>query len=133
MKTISLAVRARILAAYDRPGRTRAHVAQRFGVSLGMVKKLLQQRQRLGTAVPQHHRAGRKPKILLHHRQQFQALLNQHPELTLAELRMATGLTCSLPAICHALADLGLSYKKRSSVLRTRSRQRYHDPQGKTG
>ena len=116
MKTISLDVRERILAAYDRPGRTRAAVAHWFGVSLGLVKKLLQQRRRLGDVAPQHHRAGRKPKILPRHRQQFQALLKHHPDLTLAELRTATGLACSLPAICYALADLQLTYKKRHSA-----------------
>ena len=116
MQTISLDVRERIIAAYDRPGRTRGQVALWFGVSLGLVKKLLQQRRRIGDLAPQHHRAGRKPKILPRHRQQFQALLKQHPDLTLAELRTATGLACSLPAICYALADLGLTYKKRRSM-----------------
>ena len=109
MKTISLDVRERILAAYDRPGRTRAAVAQWFGVSLGLVKKLLQQRRRIGDVAPQHYRAGRKPKILPHHRQQFQALLKRQPDLTLAELRSATGLACSLPTIYYALADLQLT------------------------
>jgi len=116
MKTISLDVRERIITCYDRLGKTRAQVAQWFGVSLGMVKKLLQQRRRIGDLAPQHHRAGRKPKILPRHRQQFQALLKKQPDLTLAELRAATGLACSLPAICYVLADLGLTYKKRLSA-----------------
>ena len=116
MKTISLDVRERIIASYDRLGKTRAQVAQWFGVSLGMVKKLLQQRRRIGDLAPQHHRAGRKPKILPRHRQQFQTLLKKQSDLTLAELRTATGLACSLPAICYALADLGLTYKKRHSA-----------------
>ena len=116
MKTISLDVRERIITCYDRLGRTRDQVAGWFGVSVGMVKKLLQQRRRIGNLAPQHHRAGRKPKILPRHRQQFQALLKKQPDLTLAELRTATGLACSLPAICYALADLGLTYKKRRSA-----------------
>jgi transposase len=91
-------------------------VAHWFGVSLGLVKKLLQQQRRISDLAPQHHRAGRKPKILPRHYQQFQALLKRRPDLTLAELRGATGLTCSLPAICYALAELGLTYKKRRSV-----------------
>ena len=48
MKTISLDLRERILAAYDADEGTREEVARRFRVSLGMVKKLLQQRRRLG-------------------------------------------------------------------------------------
>ena len=71
MKTITLDVRERIVKCYDRQKETRAQVAQWFGISLGMVKKLLQQRRRIGDLAPQHHRAGRKPKILHRHRQQF--------------------------------------------------------------
>ncbi len=115
MKTISLEVRERIIASYDRHGKTRDQVAQWFGVSLGLVKKLLQQRRRIGDLAPQHHRAGRKPKILPRHRRHFQVLLKKQPDLTLAELRTATGLACSLPAIFYVLSDLGLTYKKRRS------------------
>ena len=115
MKTIGLEARERMLACYDQGGRTRDQVAQWFNVSLGMIKKLLQQRRRIGDLSPQHHRAGRKPKILSRHRQRFQALLKKQPDLTLAELRAATGLTCSLPAIFYVLNDMGLTYKKRHS------------------
>lgn len=44
--------------------------AGRFRVSLDMVKKLLQQHRRLGEIGPQHHRTGRKPRILPVHREQ---------------------------------------------------------------
>jgi transposase len=115
MKTIGLEVRKRMLASYDQGGRTREEVATWFGVSLGMVKKLLQQRRKIGDLSPQHHRAGRKPMILSRHRQRFEALLKKQPDLTLAELRDATGLTCSVAAICYVLGDMGLTYKKRLS------------------
>ena len=61
MKTLSLDLRERILAAYDQTEGTREEVAERFRVSLGMVKKLLQRRRRLGDVRAQHHRSGRKP------------------------------------------------------------------------
>lgn len=120
MKTIVLEVRERILRSYDRPGRTREEVAGWFGVSLGLVKKLLQQRRRIGDVAPQHHRAGRKPMILPNHRRRFVSLLKKQPDMTLAELRTATGLDCSLPAICYVLADMGLTYKKRRSARASR-------------
>jgi len=116
MRTIGVDVRERILKSYDQPGRTRSEVAAWFGVSLGMVKKLLQQRRRVGDVRPLHYRAGRKPTITLSHRERFRTLLQEQPDLTLAELRAATGLRCSLPAICYALSDMGLTYKKRRSV-----------------
>jgi len=115
MKTLSLDLRERILVSYDAHEGTRAEVAVRFRVSLGMVKKLLQQRRHTGDIRPQHHRVGRKPKILAKHRQRFQRLLARRPDLTLAQLRQAVKLTCSLPAIHYALATLNLTYKKRHS------------------
>jgi len=115
MKTLSLDLRERIVAAYDAGDATREMVAGRFRVSLGMVKKLLQQRRRLGEIGPQHHRAGRKPRILPAHRAQLRRHLAAKPDLTLGELRAATGLNCSLPAIHYVLADLGLTFKKRRS------------------
>lgn len=116
MKTISLDLRERILATYDQGEETRETVARRFRVSVGMVKKLLQQRRRIGDLRPQHHRSGRKPRIVASHRQHLRTLLAKKPDLTLKELRTATGLACTLPAIHYVLAKLGLTYKKRHSA-----------------
>jgi transposase len=116
MPTLSLDLRMRILASYDQLEGTREDIAKRFRVSLGMVKKLLQQRRKTGQIGHRHACAGRKPKILPAHHQQMRALLSQKPDLTLAELRAALQLACSLPAIHYALADLGLTYKKRRSA-----------------
>ena len=116
MKTISLDLRERILATYDAQDDTREAVARRFRVSLGFVKKLLQQRRRIGDVRAQHHRSGCKPRIVASHRQQLRTLLDQKPDLTLKELRTATGLNCTLPAIHYVLVGLGLTYKKRRSA-----------------
>lgn len=64
MRILSLDLRERILASYDNDEGTRAETAHRFRVSLGMVKKLLQQRRRTGDIAPRHHFAGRKPMIV---------------------------------------------------------------------
>ena len=115
MKTLSLDLRERILAAYDAGNDTREAVATRFRVSEGMVKKLLQQRRRLGDLRAQHHRAGRKPKIQATDRLHLRQRLAAKPDLTLAELRARTGLRCTLPAIHYALVEMGLTFKKRRS------------------
>ena len=114
-KTTSLDLRERILATYDEDKGTREDVARRFRVSLGMVKKLLQQRRHTGDIAPRHHRAGRQPLILTVHQRQLRALLGQKPDLTLWELRDALALGCSLQAIHVVLVKMGLSYKKRHS------------------
>lgn len=116
MRTLSLDLRERILASYDNHEGTRAEIAHRFRVSLGMVKKLLQQRRRTGNIAPRHHFAGRKPMIVAAHQNQLRALLSKKNDLTLRELREATGLKCSLQAINVVLARMGLTYKKRLSV-----------------
>ena len=121
MRTLSLDLRERILSAYDKKEGTREEIAARFRVSLGMVKKLLQQRRRTGNIAPQHHLAGRKPTILAVHRGHFRALLQKKNDLTLNELRTAAGLNCSLQAIHVVLEKMGLTYKKRHSAPANKS------------
>ena len=130
MRTLSLDLRERILAAYDNQEGTREEMAQRFRVSLGMVKKLLQQRRRIGDIAPQHHRAGRKPTILPVHRQRFRTLLAKKNDLTLKELREAAGLQCSLQAIHVVLGKMGLTYKKRLSAPANKCGQSSCEPAG---
>lgn len=121
MRTLSLDLRERILTAYDRDEGTRAEVSHRFRVSLGMVKKLLQQRRRTGDIAPRHRYAGRKPMIVAVHQSQLRALLARKNDLTLRELREATGLKCSLQAIHVVLSKMGLTYKKRHSAPASRT------------
>ena len=116
MKTLSVDLRERILASYDAREGTREETANRYRVSLGMVKKLLQQRRKTGDIRPRHHYSGRKPKILDPHRRRMRDLLSRQPDMTLAELRQATALSCSLPAIHYALVTMNLTYKKRHFV-----------------
>jgi transposase len=115
MRMISIDLRERILASYDHKEGTREEIAQRYRVSLGMVKKLLQQRRHIGDIGPRYHRCGRKPKIVPVHRQKLQELLQRKPDLTLKELRQAIALDCTLQAIHYVLEKMGLTYKKRHS------------------
>lgn len=115
MKTLSVDLRERILSSYDNHEGTRQEIADRYRVSLGMVKKLLQQRRRTGDIGPRHQYSGRKPVIVEGHRRQLRVLLKRRPDMTLRELREALELDCTLPAIHYVLADMGLTYKKRHS------------------
>jgi transposase len=116
MRTLSLDLRQRILASYDSHEGTRPEIARRFRVSLGMVKKLLQQRRHTGDIGPRYRFCGRKPMIVGAHQSQMRALLAKKSDLTLKELRRATGLQCSLQAINVVLGKMGLTYKKRHSA-----------------
>jgi len=121
MKTLSLDLRERIVAAYDAEQGTREEVARRFRVSLAMVKKLLAQRRRLGHVEALHHRAGRKPLFGDDHRRQLAELIRKKPDTTLAEMRDALQLRCTLPAIHYVLMRMGLTYKKRLSMQVSRA------------
>jgi transposase len=123
MKTLSIDLRERILTVYDSGQHTRQQIADRFMVSLGMVKKLLQQRRHTGDIAPRHHNSGRRPKFTADHRQRLKELIERSPDLTLEELRRALGLDCTLPAIHYVLKSLGLTYKKRRSSLPSRTGQ----------
>lgn len=116
MRTLSVDLRERILCSYDHGEGTRDDIARRFRVSLGMVKKLLQQRRRTGDIAPRHHFAGRKPMIVAAHQSRLRSLLAKKNDLTLKELRAALELRCSLQAINVVLGKMGLTYKKRHSV-----------------
>lgn len=128
MRTLSLDLRERILSSYDNDEGTRAEVAHRFRVSLGMVKKLLQQRRRTGDIAPRHRFAGRKPMIVAAHRSRIRALLAKKSDLTLKELREAMGLKCTLQAIHVVLGRMELTYKKRRSAPANRTAPILREP-----
>ena len=57
------------------------------------------------------------------HQSQMRALLAKKSDLTLRELRAATGLECSLQAINVVLGKMGLTYKKRHSAPASKTGQ----------
>jgi transposase len=129
-ETVSLDLRRRILKVYDQGRSTREEVAARFEVSLGMVKKLIQQRRHTGDIAPRHHRSGRKRKILASHERQLRTLLKSKPDMTLEELHAALGLDCTLPAIHYTLERMDLSYKKRRFVPASKTVRTWPKPAG---
>ena len=126
-------LRKRILTAYDRGDATRDQIARRFDVSLGMVKKLIHQRRHTGCVEPRHRNSGRKPKILDSHKHEMKALLREKSDLTLEELRTKLGLDCTVQAIHYALADMGMTYKKRRSVTTSNPEPMSHRHGGSGG
>lgn len=115
MVTISTDLRERIVAAYDRGDGTRLQIAERYDVSLGLVKKLLAQRNRTGDIAPRHRFSGRKPKITAKHERRLKRLVDKHPDMTLEELRDALGVECTPQAIHYVLMRMNLPLKKRRS------------------
>lgn len=115
MDTLSSDLRRRIVAAYDRGDMTRLQIAERYDVSLGMVKKLIQQRKTTGDIGPRHKNSGRRPKIEPHHEEHLRRLVQKQADMTLEELREALGLDVTVQAIHYALERMDLPLKKRRS------------------
>ena len=124
MKTLSFDLRERILASYDAGRGNRQETADRYDVSLGMVKKLLSQRKRIGDIASRYHVCGRKPYFTEALRGQIKDLIQQQSDITLAELRATLQLNCSLPAIHYVLRELKLTFKKNAARQRARARRR---------
>jgi transposase len=119
--TLSLDLRQRIVSSCDKREGTQEEIAKRYKVSFGMVRKLLLQRRKTGCIKARHHLAGRKKLIVAEHRIAMRKHLKGKPDMTLAELREALGLQCTLPAIHYVLEDMGLTYKKRRSAQPSRT------------
>jgi transposase len=124
MKTLSVDLRQRILNSYDEGLGNRQEIADRYRVSLGMVKKLLVQRKRTGDIAARHRFSGRKPLFNRDHRRQLRGLIDQRPDITLEEMREALALRCTLPAIYYVLREMKLTYKKNAARQRARARRR---------
>ena len=113
MQTLSLDLRQRILDSYDEGEGTRQEIADRYRVSLGMVKKLLSQRKRTGDIAPRHSYSGRKPYFTQEHRLKIKELIDRQPDITLYEIREQLKLNCTVQAIHYVLKEMGMTFKKK--------------------
>lgn len=113
MCALSLDIRQRILDVYAEGNHTRQQVADRFKVSLGMVKKLIQQKRHLGTIENLHHRAGRKRIIKDALEERLKAEVRKQPDATLEELKARLEVDCDVSTIHRSLERLGDSFKKK--------------------
>lgn len=127
-KLISVDLRERIVEAYERKEGTRAEVAKRFKVSLGMVKKLLQQQSRTGDLRPRYRFCGRKARLMPEHGAALKALVAREPDVTLVEMKERLGLGCTVAAIHWAVTKLGLTYKKRRSMRLNKTGRTWREP-----
>jgi len=107
MQAYSMDLRQRVIDDCD-AGLPTKQVAQKYQVSPAWVRRLKQQRRQRGDIKPRS--GGHRPRQI--DRDRLAQLVAQQPDATLAELRQRLGLTCSLSAICMALQELKLTFKK---------------------
>jgi len=112
MEAYSMDLRRRVIAACDAGKKTKV-VATTFGVSPAWVRRLKQHRRERGDILP---RIGGGPPPRKIDRERLAELVNQQPDATLVELRDRLGVSVTPWAICKALRELKLSYKKSRSA-----------------
>jgi transposase len=110
MRAYSMDLRVRVLADCD-AGLGTAAVAAKYRVSPARVRRL-KQRRAAGEAGPRP--PGRRPPGWAADADRIRAAVRAEPDATLAELKAALGLACSLATLWRACAALGLSVKKKS-------------------
>jgi transposase len=89
-----------------------------------VVRKLLQLRRRTGSLAPVGHRGGPKSMFTPTRRRYIKQLVRQRPDITLAELREALGLTCALSTLHYVLAQMKLTFKKDAARRRAGATRR---------
>ena len=99
-----------MLAACDAGGASRV-VARQYQVSRAWVDRVKQRRRETGEIGLRQPRRF-KPQALASQMEQLRALVAAQPALTLAALREALGVSCSVMAVWRALRRLGLTRKK---------------------
>ena len=116
MKTLSMDLRERIVAAYEAKEGSYEVLAKRFSVSRAVVGKLVRQARRLGTLEPQVHLRGRKRLIRGEKERELREHLDQHPDATLEERIRELGLDCCVNTMWQSVRRLGQSFKKSPRV-----------------
>ena len=112
MKTYSLDLRQRVLAACDLGAMTQAEVAQQFQVSRPWLVKLLCRRRETGSLAALPHRGGRRPAFTAQGQKALRALVSEDPDATLRELLERSGAAASIMAVHRALEQMGCRRKK---------------------
>lgn len=116
----SLDLREKILQAHGRGMGSQRAIAEFFGVSLSFVEKLLQRVRRTGSVAAKKQGNGPKPRLNEAAQEQVRHLVEQQPDMSLAELveqmDCLAGIRVSQATVCRLLQRLGLPRKKSRSM-----------------
>ena len=111
-KALSVDLRQRIVDAFNRGEGCRAEIARRFGVCAPTVARLVRLHQETGSVAPRPHAGGNAPAFSGEKLERLRALVAQHPDATLEELRDRSGVACTVVTVHNTLKRLKLRRKK---------------------
>ncbi len=115
MRTYSMDLRERVVAACDEGLDTRAEIAERLSVSESWIRRLLQRRRQTGSIAPKPRGGGQPPAFDGAAAERLREAVTADPDATLKELAVASGVACSTAATDRALRRLGITRKKSRS------------------
>ena len=116
MRPYSMDLRKRVIEAYERGEDTQAELAERFGVSVSWVEKLVRQWRESNSIAPKPHGGGRSAIVRGQALERLKAYVEQHPGATLEELRRGCRISGSIMCVFRALQRLGITRKKSPSA-----------------
>ncbi len=110
-------LRDRVLAAYERGMQTR-QIAELFAVSRAWARRVRQRFRESGETQP---RPMGGPRVIKIDEGRLAELVAQRPDATTRELRELLDVECCESSIGMALQRVGLSFKKRRSMPRSKT------------
>ncbi len=107
----SMEFRVAVAKAYDECGSS-IEVAEQFGCSASWVRRLIQRRRLTDSLEPLPPRTPDTGKLDESDLEQLRVLIQNTPDMTLAELAAAMTTKVSVPTVWRATNKLGLTLKK---------------------
>jgi transposase len=112
VKTYSMDLRERVVAACDAREGNRGEIAARFSVSVSWIRSLLRRRRETGSVDPRPRGGGRARAFDAGADARLREAVRADDDATLTELAAAAGVACCASAVHRALVRLGITRKK---------------------
>jgi transposase len=121
-------LRRKLLEAHDRGDGSLRALAKRFGVSAPYAWKISSQRRRSGQMERVEQRHGPRSRMGPEVQASLRGLLQQQPDLTLAELQgqleQRAHVTVSMQHLWRVLQKMGLRLKKNHSTRKSKTQSK---------
>jgi transposase len=111
MEAYSMDLRLRVMADVDDKMRS-GDVAKKYSVSAGWIRKLKRFRRETGSFAARTQRVSHATK-LDGELPRLEKLVQEQPDATLRELRLALGVQVGLATVWRALKRLQITFKKK--------------------
>jgi transposase len=116
---LSMDLRSRVVAAYERGEGGYETVAQLFGIGSATLRRLVRRKRNTGSLEPAPAPHGFPPRISGPRLRSLALLVDKHPDATAAELtdmlNERISISVSRSAVVRAIKRLGLTLKKSPS------------------